>query len=106
MAPTLRSGPRRHLGDGVGCRSCGEAGETVGAGYDPPRRKGGCLRADDVYLVSRKLVLPAPSALDSLEHRIGVLPPGYRQFMSTLGIGRYSGDLRVYAPEDVLAERA
>jgi hypothetical protein len=60
------------------------------------------LSLSDVYEFSDKRSLPAARDVDRLEKRIGSpLPAGYREFMSTLGVGRYCDDLNVYNPEQV-----
>ena len=60
---------------------------------------------EDVYRLTTKLNLSTDEQVDALERQFGNdLPPGYREYMTTLGVGVLSDLLRVYPP-DLVAER-
>jgi hypothetical protein len=60
---------------------------------------------DDVYLVSDKLEIVPGSEIDALVEQLGMpLPQGYREYMTTLGVGDYCDFIRVYPPERILKE--
>ena len=42
----------------------------------------------------------------ALEAKVGALPPGYLEFMTTLGEGTLSDTIRLYTPEHIAAESA
>ena len=57
---------------------------------------------DDVYLVSEKLVLPPTAELDALQGWLAApLPRGYREYMTTLGVGTYCDRVGVLALAEV-----
>jgi hypothetical protein len=59
----------------------------------------------DVYLVSNKRQTIPQAQIADLQRSLGImLPEGYAQFMTILGIGDYCGLLMVYEPEQVLQE--
>ena len=59
----------------------------------------------DVYLVTDRLSLVSASACEDAERQLGApLPAGYADYMSRLGVGVYSGFVRVYPPERIVAE--
>ena len=60
---------------------------------------------EDIYLVGNKLSLLDPAEIDKAEQLIGQkMPPGYREFMTQLGIGEYCTFIEVYSPQQVVRE--
>lgn len=60
---------------------------------------------DDVYLVTDRLRLVAPIELEEFEKRIGFpLPFGYREYLTTLGIGRFCLKMEVQTPSQIESE--
>jgi hypothetical protein len=58
-----------------------------------------------IYLVSNKLNLVDPAEIDKAEQQLGQkMPPGYREFMTQLGIGEYCTFIEVYSPQQVITE--
>jgi hypothetical protein len=56
----------------------------------------------DVYLITERVKRVPPRALDALERTLGTsLPLGYREYLTQLGVGRFSGFLIVYTPQQV-----
>src|SRR5436190_6332642 len=56
----------------------------------------------DIYLVTERLIQVPTQALDALATSLGLLlPSGYREYLTRLGIGNYSGFLHVHSPEQV-----
>lgn len=61
---------------------------------------------DDVYLVSEKLVLISQAELNELQAWLAApLPRGYREFMTTLGLGTYCDFMQVLAPSRIREAR-
>lgn len=61
---------------------------------------------EDVYLVSEKLSLTSQAELDELQTWLGTaLPLGYREYMTTLGVGTYCDLVQVLPPAEVQSER-
>jgi hypothetical protein len=59
----------------------------------------------DVYLVSTDLLLATLSEIEALEQELAIkVPPGYTEFMTTLGFGEYCYNLVVYPPQQILSE--
>ncbi len=57
---------------------------------------------EDVYLVSEKLHLISDSEIDDLERWLNApLPHGYRDYMTTLGVGNYSWMVNVWTPTEI-----
>src|SRR4051812_15645427 len=60
---------------------------------------------EDVYLVNDRLKLVPPGELDAFERRIGFpLPLGYREYLTTLGIGTFCEKLEVQRPSQIEPE--
>jgi hypothetical protein len=59
----------------------------------------------DTYLVNQKLTLVAEREIDLLEKHFHMpVPDGYREFMTTLGVGLYCDFVRVYPPLRILMQ--
>lgn len=59
----------------------------------------------DVYLVSRNMETATAADVDRAESRLGCsFPSGYREYVSTFGLGTYTGLIRIYMPDNILAE--
>jgi hypothetical protein len=57
---------------------------------------------EDVYLVSDKLTLTPAAELEELQGWLGApLPRGYREYMTTLGVGTYCDLVQVLTPTQV-----
>ncbi len=60
------------------------------------------MQLSDVYLVTKRLKRVPARSIDSLEKTLGTpLPLGYREYLTQLGIGRFSGFLTVESPQQV-----
>ena len=60
-------------------------------------------RRQDVFLVTDKLSLVSDAELAKLERAIGSpLPPGYREYVTTLGRGEFCGELWVFDPDYII----
>jgi hypothetical protein len=54
---------------------------------------------EDVYLVSEKLILTPEAELDELQGWLSApLPHGYREYMTTLGVGTYCDLVQILTP--------
>jgi hypothetical protein len=61
---------------------------------------------EDVYLVSEKLILTPGAELDELQKWMAApLPRGYREYMTTLGVGTYCDLVQVLTPAQVREAR-
>jgi hypothetical protein len=61
---------------------------------------------EDVYLVSEKLVLTPEAELDELQRWLAApLPPGYREYMTKLGVGTFCNFVQVLTPSQVRGAR-
>jgi hypothetical protein len=56
------------------------------------------------YVLTKKLHKPTNEEWSEFTHRFGAPLPTYREFMNTLGDGRYSNAVRVYSLNKILAE--
>lgn len=56
---------------------------------------------DDVYLVNDELQLLTDSEVDEALEFLDPLPPGYREFLTTLGRGEYCDFLYVWTPSQI-----
>lgn len=71
-------------------------------GYAELSRKGK-LDIEPIYLVSNKTLPVAPAEIDALEHAIGSLPCGYREFLHRCGErGSLCDDITIYPPQAIL----
>jgi hypothetical protein len=60
------------------------------------------MSLSDIYLVSERLSQVGATSFDALEASLGIpLPLGYREYLTQLGAGEFSGVLHVYPPEQV-----
>src|SRR6266851_5496664 len=60
------------------------------------------MQISDVYLVTERVKRVPTRSLDALEKALGApLPLGYREYLIRLGVGRFSGFLNIYAPQNV-----
>ncbi len=60
---------------------------------------------EDVYRVGDKLDVVAGAEVDAVATRLGTrFPDGYREFVTTLGVGDYTNYVRVYLPSQVVEE--
>ena len=63
------------------------------------------MELGDVYLVTERLKRVPARSIDALEKALGTpLPIGYREYLTQLGIGRFSGFLTVNTPQQVKEE--
>jgi len=60
------------------------------------------MQLGDVYLITERVKRVPARSLDALEKALGTsLPLGYREYLTRLGVGRFSGFLNVYTPQQV-----
>jgi hypothetical protein len=60
------------------------------------------MQLGDVYLVTERVKRVPARSLDALEKALGApLPLGYREYLTELGVGRFSGFLNVNTPQEV-----
>ncbi len=65
------------------------------------------MSLDDIYLVSERLNRVAAASFEALATSLGVpLPLGYREYLTQLGVGEFSGFLHVHSPEQVKSDLA
>ena len=60
------------------------------------------MELSDVYLITPRIKRVPARSLDALEKSLGFpLPTGYRDYLTRLGVGRFSGFLSVHPPAEV-----
>lgn len=60
------------------------------------------MQLGDVYLITKRVNRVSSRSVDALEKLLGTcLPCGYREYLGSLGVGRFSGFLNVYHPQQV-----
>jgi hypothetical protein len=60
---------------------------------------------EDVYLVSQNLEIATAAEVDRVEERLGcTFPPGYREYVTTLGLGTYTSLIRIDMPDKIVAD--
>jgi hypothetical protein len=60
------------------------------------------MELGDVYLLTERMKRVPARSLDALEKALGTsLPLGYREYLTQLGVGKFSGFLNVYTPQQV-----
>ena len=59
----------------------------------------------DVQLINQNLTLVTAAEVVGLERQLGTkMPPGYQEFVTTLGLGVLNDTVRVYTPARILRE--
>lgn len=59
----------------------------------------------EVYLVSRNLETATAEDVARAEEQLGcAFPPGYRKYVTTLGLGTYTGLIEIFMPEKIVGE--
>jgi len=59
---------------------------------------------ENVYLVAKRLKRATPAQVAILTAKVGTLPPGYAEYVTTLGLGLYSTFIRIYMPLRIALE--
>ncbi|MBI2566095.1 MAG: hypothetical protein HYV63_03555 [Candidatus Schekmanbacteria bacterium] len=59
---------------------------------------------DNVYLVTKRLILAEPADVRALAARVGPLPDGYEQYVTRLGHGLYCTFIRIAMPAQIVKD--